>query len=236
MAGCISSIRGNGLGTAGIAPASPSISVRVFESDVAACDGSWWTFWSWTINALDWGLSQGIRVTNNSNFYGASPTSIVTAYDAAAAAGQVHFASAGNSGAFGMEFPASIDSVQAIGATNRFGNRASFSNFGSQLAMVAPGLDVWSTDLSGSDGYTNNDHALVYGTSFASPLAAGVVAAAILGTLWFAFRDFFALQVHYATAEAADWVAEQLAGFGFSVSRHSPLNSSIPDAVCFALP
>lgn len=38
-----------------------------------------------------------------------------------------------------------------------------------------------------------------------SPVAAGVVAVAIVGTLWFAFRDFFALQVHYATAEAADW-------------------------------
>lgn len=38
-----------------------------------------------------------------------------------------------------------------------------------------------------------------------SPVAAGIVAAAILAVFWFAFRDFFALQVHYATKEAADW-------------------------------
>ena len=42
-------------------------------SDTDACDGSWWTQFSWTVNALDWGARQGVRVTNDSNIYGGDP-------------------------------------------------------------------------------------------------------------------------------------------------------------------
>ena len=38
-----------------------------------------------------------------------------------------------------------------------------------------------------------------------SPVILAVIASAILFSLWFAFQDFFALQFHYATKEAADW-------------------------------
>ena len=38
-----------------------------------------------------------------------------------------------------------------------------------------------------------------------SPVAALVISAAIIGSLFFAFRDFFLLQYHYATTDSADW-------------------------------
>ena len=38
-----------------------------------------------------------------------------------------------------------------------------------------------------------------------SPVVALVIGAAILGALFFAFRDFFLLQYHYATTDSADW-------------------------------
>ena len=38
-----------------------------------------------------------------------------------------------------------------------------------------------------------------------TPIVAAVVAVAILGAFGFAFRDFFILQYHYATVNAADW-------------------------------
>ncbi|MDE0888454.1 MAG: exosortase/archaeosortase family protein [Phycisphaerales bacterium] len=38
-----------------------------------------------------------------------------------------------------------------------------------------------------------------------SPLVATIIAVAIIGSLFFAFRDFFLLQYHYATTDSADW-------------------------------
>ena len=38
-----------------------------------------------------------------------------------------------------------------------------------------------------------------------SPVILAVVSSATLLSIWFAFRDFFALQYHYATKETADW-------------------------------
>jgi len=57
----------------------------------------------------------------------------------------------------------------------------------------------------GPDAVTANHRPDGDGWIVPSPVAAAVVAVAIVGTFWFAFRDFFNLQVHYATKEAADW-------------------------------
>jgi subtilisin family serine protease len=55
-------------------------------------------------------------------------------------------AAAGNSGnSFGVSFPASIASVIAVGATNQNNTLASFSCTGSQLDVVAPGVNILGT-------------------------------------------------------------------------------------------
>ena len=174
VAGCIAAIRDNGLGSVGIAPASRTLSARCMESDTSTCDGSWWTSWSWTVNALDWGVGQGVRVTNNSNFYGGDPQSIATAYEATHEQGMVHFASAGNDGSTTMYFPARLPSVHSVGAANRFGQRAGFSTHGPNVTIYGPGAEIPATDRTGAAGYDSGDYATLYGTSFASPLVAGV--------------------------------------------------------------
>jgi hypothetical protein len=56
-----------------------------------------------------------------------------------------------------------------VGATDSGGRLASWSNFGDWVDVVAPGVSV-TTTMKGGDQYK-----LVSGTSFASPLVAGVV-------------------------------------------------------------
>lgn len=173
VAGCISGRVDNGIGTCGMAPACPSVSARCF---VATSASAWQANYSWTAAALDWALASGIRITNNSNRYGGTSAAVEAAYAASRAAGAIHFASAGNSGNTGVTYPASLPSVLAIGAADRTGSRASFSCYGPLLDCMAPGASILCTDRTGSAGYGSGDHATVSGTSFASPLAAGVAA------------------------------------------------------------
>ena len=175
VAGCVSATINNSLGVVGIAPGVNSASARTFISNLA-CDGSWSTFISWTVDALAWAESLGARVTNNSNGYGFTSASIEAKYDQTRAAGMVHFASAGNNGTMVIGYPASIGSVNAIAAIDRNGNLAGFSDSGPGLAFSGPGVSVQSTDRTGTAGYVNGDYVFVNGTSFASPYAAGVAA------------------------------------------------------------
>ncbi len=174
VAGCISALTNNALGTAGIAPLSPTVSARTFYADTDLCDGSWYSYSSWTVNAINWSLGQEIRITNNSNRYGFVSSAIEYAYETSRASGQIHFASIGNDGESAASYPASLPSVIGVGAADRYGGRSPFSNFGSELAFLAPGSEILSSDRQGSTGYSSTDYCNVYGTSFAAPLAAGV--------------------------------------------------------------
>jgi len=180
VAGCISAIINNSLGTVGMAPGCPTISARCLIS-LPACDGSWTSNSAWTVEALDWAQSRGVRVTNNSNEYGFMSGAIAQRYETARDAGIVHFASAGNGAARALAYPGSLPSVNAIGAIGRDGEKASFSNYHGNLAMVAPGRDIYTTDRSGTKGWSSTDYAFTFGTSFATPYASGV-AALILST------------------------------------------------------
>ncbi|MCH2133218.1 MAG: S8 family serine peptidase [Phycisphaerales bacterium] len=176
VAGCVSAIVNNGVYMAGSAPGCLSVSARCFISSLD-CSGGWWSQWSWTVDALDFALAQGIRVTNNSNLYGGwTSTTINEAYAATRAAGIVHFACAGNDGGYLYDYPAALGSVMSISATNSLGNLAAFSNYNHGVAVAAPGQWILSTDRTGPLGYDIHAYAFVDGTSFASPYAAGVAA------------------------------------------------------------
>jgi subtilisin family serine protease len=175
VAGCVTGIINNSIGTVGVAPNCKVISAKVGTS-ITPCNGSWQGQTSWTVNAINWGIANGVRVTNNSNDYGTVSTAMATAYTAARNAGVVNFASSGNSGNTTIGFPASTSSVNAVGASSRNGQKASFSSYGSKIAFVAAGQSIYTTDRTGTDGYGSGDYTTVDGTSFSSPYAAGVAA------------------------------------------------------------
>ena len=85
-------------------------------------------------------------------------------------------AAAGNGDVFGRPVnantvsPASESSVCTVGATDRNDRTASFSNFGPDVDIYAPGVDVASTYPGGRTGV------LLSGTSMATPHIAGLAA------------------------------------------------------------
>ena len=64
--------------------------------------------------------------------------------------------------------PANYEKVIAVGSTDRYGNRSSFSNYGDWVDICAPGSDIYSSVLG---GYAN-----MSGTSMACPYVSGVAA------------------------------------------------------------
>lgn len=75
----------------------------------------------------------------------------------------------------GMAYPARYRETIAVGATTQSDARASFSSYGPELDLVAPGsgtirTPTWST-TNGTTAYSSSS----YGTSFASPIVSGMV-------------------------------------------------------------
>lgn len=172
VGGIISSRANNGIGAVGIAPDCRIASARI---GVPTSGNSFSAPNLWIIAALDWARSIGARVTNHSYTMGAPSSAIDTALQNARNAGIVNFAATGNANSSTIGYPASSPYCLAVGAANRHGSRASFSNYGPGLDFIAPGEDVITTDRTGSMGIPG-DYATVSGTSFASPYAAGLAA------------------------------------------------------------
>lgn len=176
VAGCVSAIINNSTGVVGVAPDCKVMSARYTISNIGSpCPNSGIYQVSWLVSALDWAQTNGARVTNNSNSIGYS-SSVNNKYQTTRAAGLVHFAASGNEGTQSLGYPASSQYVNAVGALDRNGERADFSNYENGLAFTAPGEEIRTTDRTGSDGYASGDYTWTQGTSFSSPYAAGVAA------------------------------------------------------------
>lgn len=88
-----------------------------------------------------------VRVINLSIVLDAPSQAVIDALNYATAAGVLVVAAAGNDGQPAIDFPASYLQPPggnagpgiAVGASDRFGRRASFSNTGQQLSLLAPG-------------------------------------------------------------------------------------------------
>src|SRR4030095_5201429 len=94
---------------------------------------------------------------------------IQLAIEYAAASGAVLVASAGNNGDQVLDnFPAAYDAVICVGATTATDGAASFSNHGMRIDLVAPGVDILSTEHGG--------YFTLSGTSQSAAYVSGVAA------------------------------------------------------------
>ena len=91
--------------------------------------------------------------------------------------GCVFVFSSGNKSKSKVGFPSSLANVLSVGAIDKDGSCAIFSNYGWNLNLVAPGVGIYTTDRTGNNGYTNSDYDTAFGgTSAACPFVAGVAA------------------------------------------------------------
>ncbi len=101
-------------------------------------------------------------------------------------------AAAGNSGSNGANYPSAYDYVFSVGATDRNDVKASFSNYGAQVDVSAPGVSITTTQY-------NDAYGSVSGTSFSSPITAGAAA-----LVWSKNPTFTPLQVAEQVRVTAD--------------------------------
>ncbi len=183
----------NGYGILGAAPDSKLLLIAQVYADDAA-----------TIRAFEYAKKHGAKIISNS--WGTGDVSEAVASELASLKKQnitIFFAS-GNNGptpvnsnqnldAPGIYDESELPSVIGVGATNEYNRLASYSNYGKNIDILAPGgeyLGLLGLDDTGPkgvaytsyrfpNGYTleiDDAHAFETGTSFSCPLAAGTAA------------------------------------------------------------
>lgn len=124
--------------------------------------------------SIFYAIEQGADVINVSLGTTHQDDYVREAIDAATRAGVLVVASSGNDGCECMVYPAAYSEVLAVGALNTSNTYASFSSWGAELDMLAPGTDITSPTWSSSNQTAAYASGLA-GTSFASPMVAGMI-------------------------------------------------------------
>jgi thermitase len=161
VAGITAASTNNATGVAGVAYNTRIMAVKV-------CNAAGTCNTSDIASGINWARDRGARVINMSLGGGGSST-LQTAVQNAYNAGVAIVAAAGNDGNSTLSYPASYPQVVSVAATESNDQRASYSNFNSQVDVAAPGSNVLST-------YTGSSYTELSGTSMASPHVAGLAA------------------------------------------------------------
>ncbi len=183
-AGIVAATGNNNIGVIGVAPESRIFGVKIFNSAGSTNSTA-------IINGLIAAWQRGSWVSSNS-WGGGSP---VTAADNAISDG-VNFGrngkgviwsfAAGNDNS-SLSWPSTNTNVLSVGGLAPCNQRKSPSscdgetwwgaNYGTGLEIVAPAVKIYTTDRSGSVGYTTGNYVSDFnGTSSATPNASGVAA------------------------------------------------------------
>jgi subtilisin family serine protease len=121
--------------------------------------------------AIKWAVDAGADVINASlgirHTGGGLPHEEVIAY--ALSRGVTVVAASGNDGSPEKYYPGALAGVIAVGAGDAEREVASFSSYGAEVSLIAPGTAIISTDV-------NNGYKMASGTSQASPFVAGACA------------------------------------------------------------
>lgn len=180
VAGIIGAASNNGRGVSGVDWRAKLLTARV----LGKCGG----YLSDIADAIRWSAGESIDGVANPNpakvinlslgGTGACGQTYQDAINSAVTRGATVVVAAGNAAAdVSSQRPANCQNVITVAALNKVGGRASFSNYGSQVDIAAPGVGILSTLDSGKTT-PNNDHSYAYydGTSMATPQVSGVIA------------------------------------------------------------
>jgi subtilisin family serine protease len=157
---------GHGTMTAGIvhlvAPQAKIMPLKAFGAD-----GSGYV--SNIIQATYYAVQHGGKVISMSFSFSPSSGEMADAINYANQHGVICVASAGNDGLDEVVYPAGLPGVMGVASTSDYDTRSSFSNYGSDVWVAAPGEGIVST-------YPYGTYSAGWGTSFSAPLVSGTAA------------------------------------------------------------
>ncbi len=142
-----------------VSPNSVVLPVKVLNSDGVGTILN-------VISGIHYAVRHGADVINMSFGTAQYSPALETALEEAANNGVVLVAAAGNASSNAPTYPAASNVVIGVGAVNADNTLASFSNYGVDVSVVAPGVGIYSTYYTG--GYASWS-----GTSFAAPFVSG---------------------------------------------------------------
>lgn len=147
----------------GVAPGSSILSIQV--ADAAGYSDSF-KIAEGIMSAID----AGVDIINISMGSSGDSAVLRAAIQKAIEAGVIIIAPTGNSGLNQVFYPAAYEGVIAVGAVDRNGATLAFSNYGDTVAVAAPGYGL-------NSAWVDDGAVSVSGTSFSSPIVAGLIAA-----------------------------------------------------------
>lgn len=167
VAGVLGGSGNNGVGIAGVNWHSSILPIQALNDDSYGN--------SVTVgNAVYYAADQGADVINISLGTDADDPYLRSAMRYALERGSVVVAAAGNDGCNCMVYPANYPEVIAVGALHSDNSPATFSSFGSQLDILAPGQNM-TTSYWTSANQTNAYTSGAAGTSFSAPFVSGLL-------------------------------------------------------------
>ncbi|MDP4099227.1 S8 family peptidase [Paenibacillus sp. P96] len=150
-------------GAVGVAPGAIICPVKAFDHNGSA-------YVSDIILAIDWCVRNRIDIINMSFGMKTRSKALLDVVNKAHTNGIVIVASSGNdSKRQSIDYPARYPQTISVGATDRFGRIASFSNRGPHVDIYAPGEKILSS-------WTNNRYHEMSGTSMATSHVSGTIA------------------------------------------------------------
>jgi thermitase len=155
----------NGVGVAGVAFNSNIMAVKVGDGTTGKAR------YSDIAYGIMYAADNGAKVINLSLGAYAYSSYLKSAVNHAWDAGCVVVGAVGNNNLSDPFYPAAYDNVIGVSATDQNDAKASWSNYGSHVAVAAPGVSIYSTYWN--DGST---YAHMSGTSMSAPHVAGLAA------------------------------------------------------------
>jgi subtilisin family serine protease len=169
VAGIVAAATGNSAGVAGVAWNCRILPVKVVD---ASGEG----YYSWIIDGIIWATDQGADVINLSLGGDVADPFLEDACTYAYDHGVVIAAAAGNDAGVVLYPAAYDDTVLAVAASDYNDAVASFSNFGPQVDVAAPGVWVLGPVPQTCVGPDELPYVFASGTSAATPHVAGLAA------------------------------------------------------------